>query len=221
MNTQSLSETEQVASFFEGYASGFDSIYGHAEKRSGLQKLIDNLFRRTMFLRFRDTLEYTSNPSIESILDIGCGPGHYCVAFLKQRKKVVGLDLSEEMLKIARQNIEELKMKGDVLFIKADYLSYEFDTPFDAACLMGFFDYIKNPVDILSKLRKDVRKEIYASFPKGGGLLAAQRKVRYKMRHCPLYLYSKQDVTRMLKEAGMQKFEIKDCERDWFVRVIL
>ena len=41
MSTNHPSETEQVATFFEGYASGFDSIYGHAEKRSGFQKLVD------------------------------------------------------------------------------------------------------------------------------------------------------------------------------------
>lgn len=221
MSNNISSETEKVATFFEGYASGFDSIYGHAEKRSAFQKLMDSLFRKTMFLRFQETLKHSADPSIKSVIDIGCGPGHYCLEFLKQNKKVTGLDLSEEMLKIARQNIERMKVKGNIQFIKADYLAHPFSEKFDAACLMGFFDYIKNPVDILLKLKKEINKEIYASFPKSGGPLALQRKIRYKLKHCPLYLYSKNDVVRLMNEAGFQKFEIKDCERDWFVKIMI
>ncbi len=221
MSQHNHTETNQVATFFEGYASGFDSIYGHSEKRSGFQKLVDNLFRRTMFMRFQKTLKYTAEPSIVSIIDIGCGPGHYCLEFLRQHKKVTGLDLSEEMLKIAQRNINTLQVKGEKNFIKADYLAHPFENKFDAACLMGFFDYIKNPVDILLKLKKEISKEIYASFPKSGGLLAMQRKVRYKLRHCPLYLYSKNDVTGLMKQAGFKQFEIQDCERDWFVKIKL
>jgi len=215
------SETQQVATFFEGYASSFDSIYGHTEKRNGVQKLMDNLFRKTMFMRFNKTLKYSANPSIQSIIDIGCGPGHYCLEFLKQNKKVTGLDLSEEMMKIAKQNIKTQFPKDDTEFIKADYLAYSFNKKFDAACLMGFFDYIKDPIDIFLKLKKDISKEIYASFPKSSGLLAVQRKVRYKMRNCPLYLYSKNDVTKLMNEAGFKQFEISDCSRDWFVRIII
>ncbi|MCX6291586.1 MAG: methyltransferase domain-containing protein [Bacteroidetes bacterium] len=220
MSTMNQTETQQVATFFEGYASGFDSIYGHAEKRSGFQKLIDQLFRKTMFLRFRETLKNTANPAIESIIDIGCGPGHYCFEFLKQHKKVTGLDLSEEMLKIARKNIQALS-KSDAQFIKADYLAHPFNQQFDAACLMGFFDYIRNPLDILLKLKKEIRKEIYASFPKSGGILSVQRKIRYKLRNCPLYMYSKSDLNQLMKAAGIQNFEITDCERDWFVKIKL
>ena len=219
MSHQNHSETDKVATFFEGYASGFDSIYGHSEKRSGFQKLVDNLFRRTMFLRFQKTLRYTIDPSIVTIIDIGCGPGHYCLEFLRQHKIVTGLDLSEEMLKIAQRNINTLQVKGEKHFIKADYLTHIFDKKFDAACLMGFFDYIKDPLDILLKLKKEIRKEVFASFPKSGGLLAVQRKIRYKLKNCPLYLYSKNDVTGLMNQAGFRKFEIQDCERDWFVRI--
>ncbi len=221
MSNQYGAETGQVATFFEGYASSFDSIYGHAEKRNFFQRQMDHFFRKTMFLRFKETLKESAKPSLVSILDIGCGPGHYCYEFLKQNKKVTGLDLSEGMLKIAQQHIQQLPAKAEIKFIQADYLNYSFNQKFDAACLMGFFDYIKDPSDILLKLKKDISKEIYASFPKSGGLLAVQRKIRYRMRNCPLYLYSKKDVTRLMNEAGFKQFEIKDCSRDWFVKIVL
>ena len=214
-------ETGQVAAFFESYANDFNSIYGHTGKRNFFQRAIDSIFRKTMFLRFQETLKNTSNPQIESVLDIGCGPGHYCAAFLKQNKKVTGLDVSEEMLKIARQNLGRQNLSGEINLIRDDYLNHAFTEKFDAACLMGFFDYIKNPKDILIKLKKEIRKEIYASFPKSGGMLALQRRIRYKMRHCPLYLYSKKDVFDLMKQTGFGNYEIVDCERDWFVKIRL
>jgi 2-polyprenyl-3-methyl-5-hydroxy-6-metoxy-1,4-benzoquinol methylase len=219
MNTQT--ETEQVATFFEGYASGFDSIYGHAEKRNGFQKIVDRLFRQTMFTRFQETLKHTADASIASVVDIGCGPGHYCAAFLKQNKKVLGMDLSEEMLKIGKQHTDSIGPGKQIEFIKADYLSYPLNEKYDAACLMGFFDYISKPVDILVKLKKEIRKEIYASFPKSGGPLAFQRRIRYRLRHCPLYMYSREEVVLLIKSAGFQEYEIKDCKRDWYVRIFV
>jgi hypothetical protein len=108
-----------------------------------------------------------------------------------------------------------------VSFVLADYLRHEFGRTFDAACLMGFFDYIERPGAIFDKLKRDATREIYASFPASHGFLALQRRVRYWMRNCPLYLYSQQDVEAILARAGMTKYEILDFGRDYFVKVTL
>ena len=71
------------------------------------------------------------------------------------------------MLKIAQANIDTLNVTADLVL--GDYLSIRFDRVFDAACLMGFFDYIEDPVPILKKLAAEVTSEFYASFPKSGG----------------------------------------------------
>ncbi len=65
----------------------------------------------------------------------------------------------------------------------------------------------------------DTTKEIWASFPKQGGLLTWQRKVRYNMRNCPLYFYSKKSLVDILDKSGLQgKYTIKDLGRDFFVK---
>ena len=175
-----------------------------------------------MNLRFLKALEYTAKPRIQSVLDVGCGGGHYCVGFLEQGKTVLGLDIAEGMLEIAKKKTTEYIKKGQIEYVLDGYLEHKFNKKFDAACLMGFFDYIKHPVEIFEKLKKDVSKEVYMSFPKKGGFLAWQRKIRYNMRNCPLYLYSKEDLVKHLKEAGWyEKAEIIDLKRDYFVIVRL
>jgi SAM-dependent methyltransferase len=209
--------SEKVKTFFHQYASDFDSLYGHTNKRNMFGKWVDKKFRRVMFLRFEETLKQTSSDEIKTVLDIGCGPGRYCIEFLKQGKRVVALDLAQGMLNIASEAVKNIPSKN-IEFVCDDYLVHEFSEKFDAACLMGLFDYIKDPRALVNKLKKDIRKEFYGSFPKKGGLLAWQRQIRYNMRNCPLYLYSKADVEKILDDCGLRgKYTIKDLERDWFV----
>lgn len=215
-------EAQDVKKFFHGYAADFDSIYGHAKKRSTFDKLMDKMFRQSMLLRFNETLENSKNPVIQSILDVGCGSGVYDVEFLKQGKTVVGLDMAEGMIEIAKKRTAPYAGSGKISFILADYMEHQFNQKYDAAVLMGVFDYVKDSVGMLKKLQNDVSKEIYGSFPKAGGFLTWQRKVRYNMRNCPLYFYSKKSLVDILDEAGLQgKYTIKDLGRDFFVKVKL
>jgi len=220
--TNVQNEAQDVKKFFHGYASDFDSIYGHSNKRSGFDKLMDKLFRQSMLKRFNETLENTKNPSIRSILDVGCGSGVYDVEFLKQGKTVLGLDMAEGMLDIAKEKTAPYKDSGRISFVLADYMEHQFTEKYDAAVLMGVFDYVKDPVALLKKLQRDVTKEIYGSFPTSGGFLTWQRKVRYNMRNCPLYFYNKKSLVDILDQAGLQgKYTIKDFGRDLYVKVTL
>lgn len=208
-----------VEKFFHDYAATFDSIYGHTKKRGIAGRLVDRLFRRTMFRRFRRVLENANRPEIRTILDVGCGPGRYCVELAKLGKDVVGLDLADGMLAIARRYAEEAGVSARIEFINADYLSHDFRTRFDAAVLMGFFDYVDRPLEVLQRLRKHISVEFYASFPKAGGVLALQRRIRYRLRGCPLHLYSERDVRTLMDQAGFEgRYELLDFGRDYFVR---
>jgi len=222
MSSTLTNEVQDVKKFFHGYAADFDSIYGHSKSRGSFDKLMDKLFRRSMLLRFNETISETSKSSVQTILDIGCGSGVYCVEFLKQGKTVAGLDMAEGMLEIAREKTAAYKDSGKISFVLSGYMEYEFHQKFDASVLMGFFDYIKEPVALIKKLQTDTTKEIYMSFPKKGGFLTWQRKVRYNMRHCPLYFYSKKSLTKILDESGLKgRYEIRDLGRDFFVKATL
>ncbi|MEL6989045.1 MAG: class I SAM-dependent methyltransferase, partial [Bacteroidota bacterium] len=213
-------ETKKVEEFFHGYAADFDSIYGHTKGRSFFDKTMDNLFRKSMRERFQHTLTNSEKPEIKTVLDIGCGGGVYCEAFLNQGKKVVGLDIAEGMLDLAKA---KTKKYGDqISFVHAGYLDHEFNQKFDASVLMGFYDYIKEPIPVFEKLKRDTAKEIYMSFPQAGGFLAWQRKVRYERRNCPLYYYDRAKLEKLFAQVGWTgKAQIVDLKRDFFVKITL
>lgn len=175
-----------------------------------------------MRLRYDLVLKYSANPEIKTILDVGCGGGVYCEALLVAGKTVTGLDIADGMLELAEQKTKRFAEQGKVNYVHSGYLEHHFTQQFDAAVLVGFFDYIKTPLDVFKKLEKEVTRELLMSFPKSGGFLGWQRKVRYKMRNCPLYYYSKSDLEVLFAKMGWQnKAEIIDIDRDFFVRIKL
>lgn len=221
MSNSKKNISKDVSVFFDGYAHDFSSIYKEdTKKRSSFDKLMDKWFRKGIQERFDHTLERTSNETIDSILDIGCGPGHFVVKFLEQNKKVTALDIAPSMLEITKQRVNALSNHQEVDFILDDYLNFIPEKKFDAACVMGFFDYVEDPVKVLQKLLNDINKEIYISIPDNKGLLALQRRIRYKLRKCPLFLYSKTYLVDCLKKANCFEIsEIVDIDRGYFVTI--
>ena len=214
-------QTTHVQRFFDGYAEDFDSIYGHARARTAFERFVDRRFRASMFLRFQEVLRRTAAPEIGSVLDVGCGSGRYLVELLRQGKEVVGLDIAAHMLDVARGKIRDAGFEADAVpLVHAPYLDYTPGRTFDAAVLMGFFDYIADPLPTLRKLDREITREVYASFPKAGGPLAWQRAIRYRLRSCPLFLYRRADVDSLIERAGWAgRAEVIEWEREFFVCV--
>ena len=210
---------EQVNEFFDGYSEKWDSLYGKERKKDPLSKFADEVLRAVIKRRLSTTLGFTKSEKIKTILDAGCGSGQYVVEFAKQGKLVTGLDFAESMLKIAKKSIKDENLSG-VDFLQADFVEYDFSKKYDAVCAMGFFDYIENPAPVLKKMVSISNHEVYASFPKAKGILALQRRVRYKLRSCPLWLYSEKRLLAILKQSGASgKYELVDLGRDWIVRI--
>jgi len=210
---------EQVNEFFDGYSEKWDSLYGKERKKDPLSKFADEVLRAVIKRRLSTTLGFTKSEKIKTILDAGCGSGQYVVEFAKQGNLVTGLDFAESMLKIAKKSIKDENLPG-VDFLQADFVDYDFTKKYDAVCAMGFFDYIENPAPVLKKMIEISNHEVYASFPKAKGVLAIQRRIRYKLRSCPLWLYSEKRLLAILEQSGASgKYELVDLGRDWIVRI--
>jgi len=213
--------SKNVSIFFDGYAHDFSSIYKEdTRKRSSFDKLMDKWFRKGIKDRFDITINESKKDSIKSILDIGCGPGHFVVKFLEQGKKITALDIAPSMIEIAKKRVQSMGKESEVIFILENYLEYRPTEKFDAACVMGFFDYVEDPVVVLKKLINDIKKEIYISIPNNKGFLAWQRKIRYNLRNCPLFLYSREFLEDSLKKARCFVIsEITEIDRGYFITI--
>ena len=174
-----MNDEQGVKIFFSSYAEDFDSIYGDGKKRNIFNRLADKFFRKSMYERYKRTINFILQNKFESVLDVGCGSGRYSIDLAENGVSVTGIDLSQNMLDIAKKNSNEFNNN----YILGSYLDVHIKDKHDVAILMGFFDYISNPLEILLKLKTDTNKYVLASFPKSGGILAFQRKIRYCSRN--------------------------------------
>ncbi|MCF6320120.1 MAG: methyltransferase domain-containing protein [Proteobacteria bacterium] len=82
------------------------------------------------------------NHPIESVLDLGCGPGRHCLALAQMGYTVTGLDMSQFLLDKAKKKAKDMSL--NVTFVQADMLNYEVGKKQDLIVNMfnsfGYFD---------------------------------------------------------------------------------
>jgi len=206
--------SERTSEFFDRYAVDFDAIYGNDNR--ALERVINRLFRRAMVARYEKTIAGCDPIEGRTVIDIGCGSGHYSVALARAgAARVLGLDFAPGMLKIARASAEKFGVADRCSFERGDFLSYPLPEQFDYAIVMGFMDYVHDPRTIIERVLDIVRVRAFFSFPKAGGPLAWQRQWRYRNR-CDLFLYCEQQIRDLLVPTGAA-FSIEPIGRDFFV----
>lgn len=214
--TQSESRASQ---FFDAYASDFNAIYGN--DHTLLNRWVNRTFRKAMLVRYHKTLEGCQPVAGHTVIDIGCGPGHYSVALAKAgARSVVGLDFAEGMIEIARQKAAAAGVADRCQFHYGDFLSHPLDAKFDYAVVMGFMDYIREPEKVIERVLDITTRRAFFSFPMDGGILAWQRKLRYKSR-CELYMYTVPQLQQLFARLTSKPVKIERNDRDSFVTVQL
>ena len=204
-----------VSEFFNGYSHDFNAIYGN--DNTFINCAINRFFRKSMRLRYGRSLDGCEEIESRSVLDIGCGPGHYSVALaLKGAARVVGIDFARGMIELAKRNAERAGVGPKCEFVNADFMIYPFEETFDYSIVMGFMDYVRDARKVAERVLSLTRSQAFFSFPADGGLLARQRKLRYRGR-CDLFLYSRERVERLLGELGCMQGRVERISRDFFV----
>lgn len=85
-----------------------------------------------------------SPPPGINVLDAGCGTGNFSIKLANQGYQVTGIDISEDMLKIARHKVASTQL--NITFRKMDMNNLDFpDNSFQAVFSMSAFEFIKDP----------------------------------------------------------------------------
>jgi 2-polyprenyl-3-methyl-5-hydroxy-6-metoxy-1,4-benzoquinol methylase len=211
-----MSQARSAAQFFDDYARDFDAIYGR--DRGAIGRVLDGIFRKSMRLRFEKTLEGCRPAAGKTVLDIGCGPGHYGVTLAREgAARVVLLDPAKEMLGIARERAEKAGVLGRCELVHGSFEDYRPRERFDFCILMGLMDYIPDAHACVRHIAEVTRGSAFFSFPASGGLLAAQRRWRYRNR-TELYLYREEQIRDLFEKGAAGRYRLERLARDYFVR---
>jgi 2-polyprenyl-3-methyl-5-hydroxy-6-metoxy-1,4-benzoquinol methylase len=206
----------QTQEFFQSYATNFNSIY--SSRNSLLNAFTNRVFRKSMRLRYLKTIEGCEPVQGKTVLDIGCGPGHYGVELARRgAAQVVGIDFAERMIDLARYQAETAGVSARCEFMVGDFNLFRPGQKFDHVIVMGFMDYIADPRPLIDGVLSLTSGQAFFSFPAAGGILGWQRRLRYRNR-CPLFLYTREEVEHLFLAAGVEP-RIEPIARDFFVTI--
>ncbi len=124
------------------------------------EKFSKNKTYREMIERFSNLFNESS-----SILDIGCGPGLNAAVFSGKKMRVTGVDISGEMVKLARKNCPE----GS--FYVSSVTDFETENKFDGICLSFIIVHLEteDTLKLLERVTGMLKSEgkVYISFMTG------------------------------------------------------
>lgn len=121
---------------YDRHARYYDALYGAMGHDA--QRDVDTLFE---LLRDRGI-----NPT--SVLDVACGTGRHTAVLADRLRTVVGTDLSEDMLAVARDRAP------DVTFLQADFRRFDLGRRFDVvACLFSSVGHVRDADELGQAIR--------------------------------------------------------------------
>lgn len=201
-------EIEMQRTFWDSENRAFNAIYTH--EKSGFQNLLDKIFRKDMYQRFEFTIENSEPVKGKTFLDVGCGTGLYSVEFAKREAEhVVGVDISKNMIQSSLKYARDKNVERRCDFFQTDLLEYKANTKFDVTIGIGLFDYIREPLPVIKKMRELTNYKLILSFPRLFTWRALVRKVRLGLKKCDVYFYTKGGLDLLMEKVGLRDYKIE------------
>ena len=221
-NSKNMKEhNHKVVNYFDRAAVTFDTFYDH--KRTKFMQWVDKKFRSDVFDRYYRTFETLEPLTDKTVLDIGCGSGPYVVEAAKLgSKRVVGLDMAQNMLDLARKRAIAANVADKCEFVLGTFPQDAPAEKFDYSITMGVMDYVPDPHNFLRALAKQITDRAVLSFPSKHWFRTPLRKFRYWLKRCPVYFYEPKQIEELSKAAGFSDLKIEKIPgagMDYFVTV--
>jgi ubiquinone/menaquinone biosynthesis C-methylase UbiE len=203
-----MSRRASIVKYYEGLAKDYDHRFNNprldymrsVEKRA----LLDSL-----------------KPGI--ILDIGCGTGEQALFLAKKGYRVLGMDISKEMIKIAADRIKEAELEDNVSLITASAEALPFrDKSFEGSIsIFGVFSHVPGASHAFQEMHRVLKNGSRAiitvvnrwnltwwikTFFSGrmNWLIYALKSKEYIVDGLWTYYFSKSELKKMLQEIGFK-----------------
>jgi 2-polyprenyl-3-methyl-5-hydroxy-6-metoxy-1,4-benzoquinol methylase len=103
-------------------------------------------------IRVEAVQEFTKHLTFDRVLDIGCGNGAISLPLLPRSSKLTLLDISKNMLDLARQRIPP-ERASDVQLIEGEFLSAETQPEwFDLILCIGVLAHVDSPAAVIARV---------------------------------------------------------------------
>jgi len=167
-----------VAQYEDWYSTRFGALADELELRL-LMELLQNVEPRA------------------SILEVGCGTGHFGSALQARAFRVTGVDPAKAMLECAQARFPVAIGDGARLPFA--------DSSFDAALLVAVLDFVDDPAAVLREARRVARSQVVVLALVSHSALALRRRISAWRGH-PIFatarFYSRRQILAFARQAG-------------------
>lgn len=141
--TTPVQDTADIKSFFDQCASS-----GFAEQHGDPKRLLD--------YRLRLIRQHARLRPTDVVLDLGCGNGHHLIALAPEMARGVGVDLSPEMIKLARARLRSSPWEGRLTFQldDAERLNGIAAQSVDVTICIGAFEHMLDKRAVLANVHR-------------------------------------------------------------------
>ncbi len=138
---------------------------------------------------------------VQSLLEIGCGTGHFTRYFATFLPSAVGLDISPAMLKEARRRDAE----GKIPYLRGDALNLPFsDASFDVVAFITTLEFLKNPQQALKEAGRVARRGVLLGVLNAHSLMGIARRLEGLFKptiYNNAHLYSVGELARLVRTS--------------------
>ena len=206
MTQDSSEHTTKVRSYFDDRAADYDAFY---EPPSRFERWFSRVFRKGVYLRRDQALTLALKHGCDTMLDVGCGSGRNAIYFAHRGvPRILGVDVSEEMIRQARQLARQAGVADRCEFQVLDFLQMPPGPRFDIVIACGVFDYVELADGFLAHMARFANSVIYGSFPGWTLVRTPLRKIRYALRGCPTHFYRRRELAELFEKVGFGRTEI-------------
>ncbi len=180
---------------FNKFAQSYDNWYD-----SAIGQMFDELEKKAF-----DVLLGSHNNG-KQLLEVGCGTGHWSRYFSEKGFEVTGVDISEEMIKVANK-----KNISNCHFQVADGQSLSFpDNGFDIAAAITTLEFSKVPKKIILEMLRCVKSQGRLLFGVLNSLSFYNQKRRRKVKsvYANAQLFSPGQLRNLLEHFGTVNMQI-------------
>ena len=177
----------------------------------------DPLYHRPNFRLILETLALRAD---DRLLEVGCGGGVFLQEALRSGCRAAGVDHSEEMVRVARDQNREAIAEGRLEVVQAEADRLPFPNPaFTCAVMTGVFQFLPDPITGLAEIRRVLlpggRLVVFAGSRELRGTPAAPEPVASRLR-----FYEDEELERLARKAGFVDVRVDRADLVRFAREV-
>ena len=201
-----------------------DYTYGEAKPRRAL--LVEKAarwFRGPNRRRRRLAMQIVREAKPENVLELGCGSGGFAISMATQTsvRRVTGVDVSEQAIRVARKRAVSVNLSHKLSFIQSSVADLDFDKlkPFDFVVGLGLTPYLHE--EEFDHLFRSVSNTsfFFDVHRKGFTFLNLAHALYRRIKQHPFYVqYSEKEIVGKLVGLGISDVKWKHWQGVYYIR---